>query len=368
MNNPGDHKTMEVVDLRRLKPPDEISPLRRKILFPLLAPLSVIYTGAMRLWRAVPARPLDVNIPVVSIGSLSVGGTGKTPLCMLVARRLADSGRRACVISRGYRRRQNHSPVVVSDGRQVLATVEAAGDEPYMMAQRLRGIGVVVGADRAAAALRAKRRLNPDVLVLDDGFQCRSLVKHAEVVCLDWNSLSPGAAALPLGVLREGWSAVRLADLIVVVLNPEDPEPRESDLARLGPAKIFFAVRTRPAFLDGGWKPVGKEELGSRRSLLISGIARPEAFERGCEREGVNVVASVRFEDHHWYGQSDVEKVMALMERYACGHVVTTEKDFYKLPAELRNVASTLRMDLALGDEAAFWGALDDLAGGYPCQ
>jgi tetraacyldisaccharide 4'-kinase len=355
---------MEVVDLRRIKPPDEISPWRRKMLFPVLAPLSVVYGGAMWLWRRLPARSVDLGIPVISIGSLSVGGTGKTPLCMLVAQRFAGSGRRACVISRGYRRRQRRSPLLVSDGRQVLATVEAAGDEAYMMAKRLRGIGVAVGKDRYAAALEARRRLDPDVLVLDDGFQCRHLVKHVEIVCLDRSSLCTGAATLPLGVLREGWSAIKLADLIVIVLNPEDPEPRKGDCTRLGSHNVFFAVRARPVFLDHYGKPLDREELDGRRNLLISGIARPETFEIGCLREGVNVVASMRFEDHHWYVESDVKKVTTFMEEHACSHIVTTEKDFHKLPARLREVASILRMDLALKDEEDFWGAVDDLMGG----
>jgi tetraacyldisaccharide 4'-kinase len=371
---------METIDLRRIKPPDEVGAGKRKALFPVLAPLSLLYGLGMRLWRRLPLEAFDPGIPVISVGSLSVGGTGKTPLTMAVARRVAGRGLATCIISRGYRRKEKASPLLVSDGRRVLVGVGAAGDEPYMMAERLGGVAVVVGGDRAAAARLALDRLRPDLIVLDDGFQCRSLAKSAEVVCLDSKSLSAGSATLPLGILREPWAAIEAAHLVVLVLREGEAEPALEDLARLGSRPVFTAVRTGARLLKGASAPGAHDppfeaadlpegsKLGgdwkAARVVLVSGIARPESFETGCAELGMNVVASLRFEDHHWYTERDAERVKQVMERHSATHLVTTEKDFYKLPGSLSRLALFLRIDLALVEEDRFWNALDTMVGG----
>lgn len=353
---------MRVVDLRRVKPPDEAGTLRG-VLLPLLLPAAGLYGAGTWLRRRLPGRPADPGVPVVSIGSLSVGGTGKTPLCMLIAGHYWTAGRKTCILSRGYKRRSTKSPLVVSDGRELLVTVEAAGDEPYMMASRLEGTAVIVGKDRAAAAETAVAGLGAELLLLDDGFQTRSIRKSVEVVCLDRRSLSKKAAQLPLGILREGRSAIAWADLVVIVLTPGEPEPGPADLAWLGERELFFATRTLGSLMGADGIPMDWEEVRNRRSLLLSGIARPENFEKVCLDEGLNAVASIRFDDHYWYGQADHRRLRALMEEYSCDMVVTTDKDVHKLEADLRAKTAVLHMDLVLKKEHLFWSRLDALTG-----
>jgi len=356
---------MKVVDLRRIKPPDEAGILRG-VLWPLLVPAAGLYGAGTWLRRRLPGRPANPCVPVVSIGSLSVGGTGKTPLCMLIAGHYWTAGRQTCILSRGYKRRSNQSPLVVSDGRELLAPVESAGDEPYMMASRLEGTAVIVGKDRAAAAETAVGKLGADLLLLDDGFQTRSIRKSVEVVCLDRRSLSRKAAHLPLGILREGRSAIGWADLVVVMLTSGEPEPDAEELAWLGEREVFFATRTLGSLMGADGGPLDWEAVRNRRSLLVSGIARPENFERVCLEEGLNAVASIRFEDHHWYGEADHKRIRDLMAELSCDMVVTTDKDVHKLGADLRSDTAILGMDLVLKNEHRFWSRLDDMIGCAP--
>jgi len=278
---------------------------------------------------------------------------------MLIARHYWTAGRRTCILSRGYRRRSNESPLIVSDGRELLVGVDSAGDEPYMMASRLEGTAVIVGKNRAVAAGVAVDKLGSDLLLLDDGFQTRSIKKSVEVVCLDRRSLSRRARPLPLGILREGRSAMGWADLVVVMLAAGEPEPEGAELTWLGEREVFFAVRTLGSLLGADGCPLDWEAVRNRRSLLVSGIARPENFERVCLEEGLDAVASVRFEDHHWYGEADHRRLRMLMAKLSCDMIVTTDKDVHKLPQDIRHDTAILGMDLALKNEHTFWSELD---------
>jgi tetraacyldisaccharide 4'-kinase len=352
---------MDVIDLRRLRPPDEIGSVARGLLLPVLAPLSLLYGLGAWVRRKLPVKVVATDVPVVSVGSIAVGGTGKTPICIYVARMLQAAGSRVCIISRGYRRRSRLSPLAVSDGNRMLASLEDAGDEPYMMARRLPGTGVVVSADRVQAALEAERIMEPTVLVLDDGFQYRNIQKDVEVVCLDSTTLKGPSATLPLGILREGWSAIKPEHLIVIMLADGARKPCGEDLERLGSSSIFYATRSEPVYIDSADHPVS--DLTARRVMLVSGIARPGAFEATCTSSGLNVVASLRFDDHHWYGPADAERMRKAMKRYSCDNLVTTEKDMPKIPEELRFRTLVARTDVVIEDAERFAAALGGLRG-----
>jgi tetraacyldisaccharide 4'-kinase len=348
---------MDLIDLRTVRSPDEMSPLFRGLLSPVLLPLSGIYWAIMRVRRAVPAERTDVGIPAVSVGSLAVGGTGKTPLCMWIAERFRDMGRRVCILSRGYLRKRGSSPLVVSDGSNVLVDVEEAGDEPFMMAKRLDEVGVIVGKNRLESALLAKEDLHADLLVLDDGFQERRLKRDVDVLCFGESTLQKNTAPLPWGVFREGWSAVGPEDLVVVRLD-EEGSPASSDVPfRLRRARLFYCARSKPALLDPDFREV-PGDTGGRPVVLVSGIARPAAFEESCASTGADIRASIRFEDHHWYSKGDAATVAKIMDRCGARHLMTTEKDIWKLPAGLRRNSLILTTGLVFLDDDAFLEAL----------
>jgi tetraacyldisaccharide 4'-kinase len=350
---------MEIVDFRRIKPPDEIGKVKRRFLFPVLAPLAGAYSAASWLWRRLPAKASDPGVPVISVGSISVGGTGKTPLCIHIARKFARQALKVCILSRGYRRKSRRSPLAVSDGKRILATLEEAGDEPFMMAKRLPDVGVVVGKDRVRAARSARGLMDPDLLVLDDGFQYRHILKRAEIVCMDRASLSQGDHTLPLGTLREGFSSIKPTHIMVISSKHGDGEGVIDDFKRHGSQRVFFASQSQPTFSDADGRPVEAQSLQTEGVAILSAIARPGGFENTCLAAGINAAVSIRFEDHHWYTPRDVEKTRAIMGRYGCSILATTEKDIHKLPADLRRFAAVVRVDIEIDDEDRFWEILN---------
>jgi tetraacyldisaccharide 4'-kinase len=358
---------VDIIDLRKIRPPDEYAVSVRRFLLPILVPLSGLYAAGMGLWRSLPVRATDPGVPVVSVGSLAVGGTGKTPVCMSIAARFRDLGRRVCILSRGYRRKSVYSPLVVSDGSRITTGVQDAGDEPYMMARRLDGVAVVVGKDRARAAVEARDRLRADLLVLDDGFQVRNLVRQADVLCFDRNSMRKKNSLLPLGSLREGWSALGRRHLVVVLLERGVSPPSRAEMGHLGDAETFFAVRSPPTICNVEGEKVQGSVLSEGRFGLVSGIARPAAFETSGISTGASLPVSVRFGDHHWYSESDADAVRSILRRYGCTGILTTEKDLWKLPDTLREISLILSTQVDFLDPRAFWKNLDDRLGVETC-
>jgi tetraacyldisaccharide 4'-kinase len=349
-----------IVDLRTIKPPDELGGKRRNLLLPVLVPASGIYGVATRLARAMPRRARDVGIPVISVGSIAVGGTGKTPLCMEVAGRFRDLGRRVCILSRGYRRKPGPSPLVVSDGVEIGVSVEEAGDEPYMMARRLAGVRVVVGKNRLASAMEARERMGADLIVLDDGFQVRHIARSADVLCFDGTTLRRGNHLLPWGTLREDWSALRPDHMAVVRLEGDDLPASGGEVARLAPAHVFYYVRSEPRLLDPNMADIDRSGIAGNRFVLVSGIAGPRTFERSCLAIGAEVAVSMRYEDHHWYTGKDEADVRRKMEACGADRILTTEKDFWKLPAGLREMSLILTSRPGFLDGDRFWRTLDE--------
>jgi tetraacyldisaccharide 4'-kinase len=349
---------MKIVDLRRLRLPDRTSGPGGMAALPLLVPLSAIYAGVIGLWRRVPRREARLETPVVSVGSIMVGGTGKTPLCMAIAQGFLERGLKPCILSRGYMRKTKRAPLVVSDARSVLASVEEAGDEPYLMARRLPGACVVVGKNRLEAAREAASAFRPDVFILDDGFQTRSLVKDLEIVTVSGAGLRSPRLMLPAGRLREGWWVVRPEHALVVLLEPGEARP---SLPSGAPPveRVFWARRRAPEVLDHEGRAARQALEKLEPCLVLSAIARPETFEATCLGLGLVLPVSLRMDDHHWYNQDDTKRVISLMAAHGCERLLTTEKDFHRLPEALRGRALVVRSDPEIEDPAAFWNLVD---------
>jgi tetraacyldisaccharide 4'-kinase len=327
---------------------------RKALLAPLAYPLSRVYAAGIKVWRRRRASALDIGVPVLSVGSISVGGTGKTPLSMLIAEHFRDLARSVAIVSRGYKRKRGPSPLVVSDGRDIRAGVEEAGDEPYLMARRLAGVPVVIDSDRVRGALEARDVFGPDIILLDDGFQCRGISKRLDIVTLGPDALAPGAGYLPWGPLREGLDAVGEEDFMVYVARSQGErdyiwgEEGRGAAAHLRRRKHFYlASYTSPVIVDGGGSP-GEAPVGP--AVVVSGIARPEGFEATCGGLGIEVALRMRFDDHHWYGPADVELIEGAMRERGCQWLLTTEKDFWRLPAGLRERARAVRVSLEVDD------------------
>jgi tetraacyldisaccharide 4'-kinase len=303
---------------------------RRAALAPLV-PVSWAWGGLAWLHRHAYASGLlrRARLPcrVVAIGNVVVGGAGKTPAAAWVAANLARRGHRVALASRGHGRRGREPLVVVSDGRRVLANVEAAGDEALLLAAHAPGVPVLVGSRRAWAGWRALSAFGADVLVLDDGFQHHRLARDVDLVLFDGARGLAGGHCLPRGPLREPVGALRRADALGVVDGPL-PEADAARLARVAPAAFRFEARRQPVALRAlaGGPPQPLALLDGARVGMLCGLAWPTSLRRSLEALGADVVAERCFRDHHRYRPRDLRGLAREAPLW-----VTTEKDALKL-------------------------------------
>ena len=280
---------------------------------------------ARRAWYERPGARRHLARPVISVGNLSVGGTGKTPLVAAIAAWLVAEGERPAILSRGYARKLAvDAPTVVSDGRAVLVDAALAGDEPLMLARAVPGAAVVVAADRHAAGLLAETTLGATVHVLDDGFQHLALARDLDIVVTGAGAIAADAV-LPKGRLREPVDALSRAGVLVVV-GASDAEAA-AEAQRYGVPQGFGARRQLAA-------PVavhGAAPAHGARVVAMAGIGAPAQFAEALGRAGYDVAAVCAYRDHHWYTATDVEAVARRARETSAIAVATTDKDAVRL-------------------------------------
>ena len=274
-------------------------------------------------------RQRHLRRPVVSVGNLRVGGSGKTPTVACIARTLVDLGERPSILSRGYARR--HAPagvVVVSDGRRMRADLEASGDEPLMLARALDGVPVLVAQDRYLAGVVAEQHLGATVHLLDDGFQHLPLARDVDLLIVSEDDLAD-PRTLPGGRLREPLSAAAAADAVMV--PGVSPEAAQQIGARLGVAATFGITRVaeEPRRLDVLSAAVSASR--NTPAYAVAGIERPERFFQDLSRDGWALVGTLAFADHHRYDVGDVARIVGAAKSAGAAALVTTEKDLMRL-------------------------------------
>ena len=297
----------------------------------LLTPPSLLYRAAIA-WRNRrydrPGATVRAGVPVISVGNLTVGGTGKTPLTAWIAQCLLEEGRRPAIVSRGYGGKSGRGPRVVSSGSGPTVSAEIAGDEPVLLARRLPGVLVVVGSDRVAGALAA-RRAGADVLVLDDGFQHRRLARDCDLVLLDARDPFGSTRLLPSGPLREPFGSLARADAVILTRSRAgEPFPFLERVIRryAGDVPLMRAGHRRAGFVDAEGLP----GTAPARAVAFCGIGSPDEFFLDLAREGVEVVAERRFHDHHRYREVDLREIAELARAHEAVPV-STEKDLARL-------------------------------------
>lgn len=309
----------------------------------LLLPLAPIYRGAVAarsaFYRRGWVRSVRLEVPVISIGNLTFGGTGKTPTVIALARDLVRMGRRPAVLTRGYKRLEDGQVVVV--GPEPRQTAAEIGDEPLEIARRLPGVPVIVDADRARGGGEAQR-LGADVVLLDDGFQHLQLERDLDVVLVDAGDPWGGGRLPPLGRLREPLTALKRADAVLITKVPSRWRPVMSEIERavdrVAPRAQVFVSRLRPNRVrvpGEGW--LGPETLKGRRVFAFAALGRPEGFLETLTEAGAEVTGSRWFPDHHNYTDLELSEIV---DRAASVSVVpvTTAKDAVKIPTDEKGV------------------------------
>jgi tetraacyldisaccharide 4'-kinase len=327
-----------------------------------LNPLSAVYGRAARLrrsWYAKrPHAQRRLDRPVISVGNLVVGGSGKTPVVASLARLLLERGHRPAILSRGYARRDDSDGVVVvSDGDRVIAPVEASGDEPQMLARTLTGVSVLVCPDRYLAGRLAESHFAATVHILDDGFQHLQLARDVDLLIVSAQDVDE--RVLPAGRLREPADAARVADAAIV---PGSSDEAARVASALGVPRSFTMTTRygslRP--LDGPPSAFALRATADKKGgphegmkvLGVAGIARPERFFAAVRAGGWNVVGEMTFPDHHWYTASDLESIARKAAGANADVVVTTEKDAVRVGAKPGWAA--LPMEVSIEPAAAF--------------
>lgn len=343
MQNSAQNYILEVVHDRRH------GPLARAIKC-FLWTLSQLYGVAVwtraRVYRAGIFRRHLLAIPTISVGNITVGGTGKTPFVEMLAEELSRKGRKVVILSRGYRstsrkkvRRESvperHSPAVVSTGEQVLLDSASAGDEPYLLATNLAGVAVLVGKNRVKSGQYAISNLGADVLILDDGFQHLPLRRHLDLVLIDSTDPFGNGHLLPRGILREPLKSLRRADCFVLTKTMDVPLQAIKDrLREVKPdAKVIETIH-KPLYLEDvlSGRREAPELIRGKELHVLSAIARPESFESAIARLGARIGKSIRFLDHHRFSESEIKQVLDRAVSDNAFAVITTQKDAVRLP------------------------------------
>ncbi len=333
----------------------------------MLPPLSGVYSAVTRTRLAAYQRGLlrvtKLDAPVISVGNLITGGTGKTPLVEWLCRALARENRKVCILTRGYGRADPRARVLVSDGTNVLANPNEAGDEPFLLAQNLTGIAAVISdPDRVAAGQWAIQKLGSHVFVLDDAFQYLRLARDLNILTIDATNPWGGGYLLPYGRLREPRSGLSRADCVVITRS----EQCESLSAIKAEVRKFLG--TRPILIS--WmKTRGMRELTSQLAewapargatqaqpaAAFCAIGNPKSFFDHLRREGHKLVLTRAFTDHHNYNQSDVDNLIQDSRRLGAQGLITTTKDAVKLQhLSFELPCHILDIEISIEDNAQF--------------
>ena len=293
--------------------------------------------------------------PVISVGNLTMGGTGKTPFVAHLARRLRFEGKRPAILSRGYGRR-SRGVVVVSEGNGPLVSPEEGGDEPVALALQLPGVAIVVARRRVEAAAAADR-LGADLYILDDGYQHLAIERDANLLLLDARDPFGGGRFPPRGRLREPLSALARADAFVLTRIERDAPAAQalSTLAEANPHAPVFTARLRAAGLyDEKGAPIEPPALTERSFVAVCGIARPANFAATLAELGLSAEETLVFRDHHRYTPADVARIHRTADATGGSWVLTTEKDAVKLSGRLRLPLITVRLAVEVAEPGFF--------------
>lgn len=297
------------------------------------------------LYKTGLLRRYPLGIQVISIGNVTAGGTGKTPVTEIFARTLAAEGRKVAILSRGYRRKEApfwqrlftevvEPPLVVSDGKRVLLDSETGGDEPYMLASNLPGVAVVVDRNRVKAGRYAIKRLGCDTIILDDGFQYQKLKHSIEVVLVDSTNPFGNGNMLPRGILREPARHLKRADIIFLTKCRGDVSAVREEIRKYNKTAEIVECNHTPKVLKDVWS---REEyplswLKGKTTCTLSGIASPKGFENSLRHLGAKVVWCERYADHHRYASSEILYALNRSADMGADALVTTEKDAVRFP------------------------------------
>jgi tetraacyldisaccharide 4'-kinase len=290
-----------------------------------------------------------LSCPVISIGNLTVGGSGKTPMTIYVAELIQDLGYGVAIISRGYKGQAEKIGGVVCDGRKIFMGPDTAGDEPFMVARRLKTVPVIVGQNRFKAGGLAIREFKPDVLLLDDAFQHVKLHRDLDLVLLDTKAPLGNTYLFPRGTLRETAAALSRGDAVILTRWDNGKSPILNQIKKQVPGKpvfhsshipyIYEIVTQDPLQSQGPLTISFKYDfdmLKNRKVFAFSGIANNDDFRRTVERLGCRLENFLKFPDHHQYSDEELNNILKSATDLSVEFILTTEKDYVRVAHRIK--------------------------------
>lgn len=333
--------------------------------------ISKLYEGVSHLRRTLYKDGLlpSHNLPcaVISVGNLVVGGTGKTPMVMHLAKLVQSMGHNVAIISRGYKGSAQNRGAVVSDGRVLLCGARQSGDEPYLMASLLKGIPVVVGRDRHAAGQAAIDSFRPDVLILDDAFQHLRLKRDLNLLLLDASKPFGNGNVLPRGRLREPVGAIAQADAVILTRSEKARTVSPHGVGGIGwNCPVYRCVHNGVVrgmvLANSPMSPIGQlkaapVDLTGISAHAFAGLADNPSFFETISQYGPRVVGTSAFDDHHAFNRRDLQHLIAAAQETGAQCLITTDKDYVRLSAATRFPLDLIvvGVELDFNEDAASW-------------
>ncbi|AGB42294.1 tetraacyldisaccharide 4''-kinase [Halobacteroides halobius DSM 5150] len=318
--------------------------IKDKVVLVLLTGLAWVYQGIV--WTRKKAydwgikKSTKLSVPVISVGNITVGGTGKTPVVKMLARRLEKNNYQSVIINRGYKGQLEKELGIVTDGEEILLSAQKAGDEAYMLASSLFSTPVLIGKERSKAGKLALEEFSPDFIILDDAFQHWQVKRDYDLVVVDATNPFANGYLLPRGRLREPVTSLQRANCLLLTkadqITPEKLKKIKKCLRRFNPQALIITTRHKPTYL----RNIGKQEykqldLEGEKVLAVSGIGNPQAFEETLRNLGAQVVDKFRFIDHHTYTKDQIMEIFTIASKQNVDRIITTEKDVVSINQEL---------------------------------
>lgn len=340
----------------------DTSVMDRTLLYIVGRPFSPFYCAVMglreSLYQSGIFRTNRVDVPVISVGNLTLGGTGKTPVVQYIARMLQQEGLKPAIISRGYLGTAGGRVNIVSDGSSVLLDARKAGDEPRLLAETLRGVQVLTGPARTHPARKAVEQ-GAEVLILDDGFQHLALARDIDLVLFHADTLAGNSRVFPGGDLREPVKALSRSHAFILTNTSDRNRERAARFADLlsarFPGRPVFLAEYAPTLVvsseEGSWdKELSLEQIRRKRLFAFAGIAFPQRFEQTLNDLQLHLCGFMGMADHQRYGKSNLAEILRQAKDTGAEACITTEKDMVKLKGIRPSMPIyALRMEARLG-------------------
>ena len=329
----------------------EVHGISMHLLMAVLYIFSLIYEQLVNLkllaYKIGLSGKESLNCYVISLGNITVGGTGKTPTAQRLARDIRDLGYKVVILNRGYRAKWHGEVGIVSDGKQLQMTAAEAGDEAFMLAKHLPNVPVLIGAERAVTGRYAIENFGAEVAILDDGYQHWQLMRDMDILLVDAVNVFGNGHILPRGTLRESMSHISRAD-VCLITKVDQAEVGAGEYIRdtvhkyNKDAQIVESIHQPRCFIpladwfnDLSQDGISVEKISGKKVMAVSAIGNPASFERTLKDLGAEIIESLRYPDHHEYTMTEMQDVLQQADALDAEVIVLTEKDAVKIPDEV---------------------------------